>query len=411
MNVPKRKPDLKAISECILFLGVFSVYALLSLQNAGPSLMFITKPVALVTVLFAIFVLFRFRLFPAKVYPELWLLGLYTVLACVPGFFCAVDPAMHKDIAVRLAEGFLLVTAVYALTGLTGSPKAVFWALFLTGFVFTVISLCGGLDYWRRYRQTIGNLNPNHFARVALFAVFAGIGLMNEYKGWRRLAFIPVTLFCVYMVITSGSRVALAALLIGCTLYIILSWQRADLKKFYRFFLPGCGILLLAAVGFFLIRQPYQLYSIWKRFLLLFNGDTASTRFSGIVLAFRHFLSRPIFGIGAYQFGAISEGTLAKALTHCHFDTVELLMSFGLCGFAAYAGAGFYGGRGLKRIICLNGCESPKLGSLPIALAALFAAYIVLGIGDATIYEVNCQMVWGFLTCSGMLNRMNGPAV
>lgn len=414
MNAAGRAERFRSISEYILFFGVLAVYILLSLQNAGPSLMMFAKPAAALTAGYAVFALFRFKLFPAKVYPELWLLGLYTVFACVPGLITAQDAAAQRDMAVRLAEGFALTLAVYSLCGITGSAKRMLWVLLLGGAAYIVCALFGGLHYYRHFRQTIGNLNPNHFARVSLFAVFAGIGLMVEEASWKKWLFAPVILVCMYFVVASGSRTALAALAVGCVMYVILTWRRDDLRAFYlKVLLPVCAAGLVAAIAYFVIKQPYQLYSLRKRFVSLFSADdgTASTRFSSMLLALRQFITHPLFGIGAYQFSSVSEGVLAEPLNHCHFDMAELLMSFGIFGFASHALAGFYGARGLVRTLKLNGASNPRAGALPVALTCLFAAYLILGIGDATIYEVNCMMVWGFLTACGMMNRMNGPSV
>ncbi len=136
--------------------------------------------------------------------------------------------------------------------------------------------------------------------------------------------------------------------------------------------------------------------------MLFSDGNSSgSYRTEAAKLALDMFLAHPLTGVGAYQFASFSGETLELALNHCHCDIAELLMSFGLFGTLCYAGAAVFGVRGSIRL-----CRRPGADTMAAAMAALFLAYIVMGIGECTIYEVNCQMVWGGMLACGLLDRL-----
>lgn len=410
MEKCKKRPDLKTVSIGLLFAGLALMYVLLCFQNAAGSLMKLIKPIGALTAAWAVFVLFRFRLFPAKVFPELWLYGMYIIAACLPGVFIAQDRAAHIDIAARLIQSLAMVGSVYALMGLSRSAKPVLWILALGAIAYAVYGLTVGFEYYRVFRQTLGNINANIFARVPLFAVPAALGLMNEYRGWKRLLFLPLLAACAYVLLISGSRTALLACVASVAVYIALTAPRADLKKFYLRFLLPCALVGAAAlVGYMLMRNPYMLKSILTRAAMLFSDGNGSTslRMDSIKTALRLFAKNSFFGIGAYQFSLHND----IVLNHCHCDLAELLMSFGMVGTLLYCAAGYYGARGIVRTLRLQGLKNPPAGSMAAAMASLFVSFLIVGIADITIYEVTCQMIWGALTACGMLNRLNGTAV
>lgn len=410
MQLSKKKPGLKEISIGVLFTGLALLYVLLCFQNAAGSLMRLVKPIGALTAAYAVFVMFKYRLFPAQIYPELWLYGLYILAACIPGFFIAQDRAAHADIAMRLVQGLAMVGSVYALMGLSRSAKPVLWILVLGAAAYAVYGLTVGFEYYRVFRQTLGNINANIFARVPLFAVPAALGLMNEYRGWKRLLFVPLLAACAYVLLISGSRTALLACGAGVLVYILLTAKRPDLKKFYlRFLLPCAGAAAVLGIVYMAVFNPYMLKSIVTRFAMLFSdgNNSSSLRMESIMKALSLFAKQPVFGIGAYQYALHND----IVLNHCHCDIAELLMAFGLVGTLLYAAAGYYGARGIVRTMRLEGLKNPPAGSMAAAMASLFVIYIVVGLADITIYEVTCQFIWGALTACGMLNRLNGTAV
>jgi O-antigen ligase len=282
--------------------------------------------------------------------------------------------------------------------------------LVLGVLAYAVYGITVGFEYYRVFRQTLGNINANIFARVPLFAVPAALGLMNEYRGWKRMLFLPVLAACAYVLLIAGSRTAILACGAGVLVYILLTAKRKDLKKFYlRFLLPCAAAAAVLGVAFLTIKNPYLLKSIVTRFVMLFQdgNNSSSLRVESIMKALSLFGESPVFGIGAYQYALHND----LVLNHSHCDIAELLMSFGLCGTLLYAAAGYYGGRGIVRTLRLEGLENPPANSMAAAMASLFVIYIVVGIADITVYEVTCQFIWGALTACGMLNRLNGTAV
>lgn len=405
-----KKPDLRTASVGVLFVGLALLYVLLCFQNAAGSLMALVKPVGALTAAYAVFVMFRFRLFPAQIYPELWLYGLYVLSACGLSLFGAQDKAAHIDMAMRFVQGFAMVGSVYALIGLSRSAKPVLWILALGAAAYAVYGLTVGFEYYRVFRQTLGNINANIFARVPLFAVPAVLGLMNAHRGWKRLAFLPLLAACAYIILVSGSRTALLACGVAVAVYVALTARRADLKKFYlRFLLPCAAAAAVLGVGYMLLRNPYMLKSILTRITMLFSdgNNSSSLRMESIGKALSLFAQHPVFGIGAYQFSLHN----ATGLNHAHCDIAELLMAFGSVGTLLYCAAGYYGARGIVRTLRLEGLSNPPADSMAAAMASLFVSFLVVGFADITIYEVTCQFVWGALTACGMLNRLSGPAV
>jgi len=394
----------------VLFVGCALLYVLLCFQNAAGSLMKLVKPIGALTAAYAAFVMFRFRLFPAQIYPELWLYGLYIASACCLSFFGAQDKAVHIDMAMRLVQGLAMVGSVYALIGLCRSAKPVLWVLALGAAAYAVYGLTVGFEYYRVFRQTLGNINANIFARVPLFAVPAVLGLMNAQRGWKRIAFLPLLAACAYIILVSGSRTALLACAVSVLVYIALTAKRPDLKTFYlRFLLPCAAAAAVLGVLYMAFFNPYMLKSIFTRILMVFtdSNDSGSLRLQGLSKAISLFLQHPVFGIGAYQFSLHN----ASSLNHAHCDIVELLMAFGLVGTALYCAAGYYGARGVVRTLRLEGLAHPPADSMAAAMASLFVSYLLVGVFDITVYEATCQFIWGALTACGMLNRLRGPAV
>lgn len=406
----KTSDTLRTVSTVVLFTGLCTLYVLLTFQNAAGSLMRFIRPIGVATAAYAVFAVFRFGLFPAQVYPELWLYGLYIVAACVPGFFLAEDMPAHRDMAKRLAQALCVVGSVYALMGVSRSAKPVLWILVIGALAYTVYGLTKGFAYYRVFRQTLGNINANIFARVPLFAVPAVLGLMNEQTSWRRLLFFPLLLSCAYVLLIAGSRTALIACGVEVLSYIVLTGKRADLRRFYlRVLLPAALVALVGGLIYLLARDPYLLTSILTRARMLFSDGNGSTsiRLRSITKALSLFTQKPVFGIGAYQFSL--HNTLS--LNHAHCDLAELLMSFGLVGTLLYGAAGFYGARGLVRTLRYEGLVRPPRSSMAAAMLSLLIGYLVVGLGDITIYEVTCQFLWGALTACGMLNRLSGKTV
>lgn len=391
----------------VLFCGLAFLYVLLCFQNAAGSLMKLAKPVGACTAAYALFVLFRFRLFPAKIAPELWLYGLYILSACIPGFFIAQDRAAHVDIAMRLIQGLAMVGSLYALLGLCENARPLLWILVLGAVAYALYGIFVGFTYYRVFRQTLGNINANIFARVPLFAVPAVLGLMNEHTGWKRALFLPLLAACAYVMLVSGSRTALIACAAGVVVYIALTARRPDLRRFYlRYLLPFAGAAAVLGAGLILWKDPYLLKSIFTRFVMLFQdgNDSGSLRLSSIGKALELFAGSPVLGIGAYQFGLHNE----IGLNHAHCDIAELLMAFGGLGTALYCAAGWCGARGIVRMLRSESLSAQ--GSLAAAMASLFVVYIVVGIADITIYEATCQLIWGGLTACGMLGRLGKRA-
>ena len=408
----KKAWDLRTVSIGVLWIGLGLLYILLTQENVSGSNMALMRPIGMATALYAAFVLIRFRLFPMKVYPELWLFGLYIVAACVPGFFLAADRAAHMHMARRLAQGFAMVVSVYAFLGLTRSSRPILWLLLGASLIFAALGLAGRITYYRVFRQTLGGLNANIYARTPMFGFLACLGLMNACRGWKRIAFVPALAACAYMLLVSGSRATILSWASGTAVYIALTAPREDLRGFYRkVLLPAAAGAAVLCVVVLLIRNPYQLKSFWTRATMFFSDGNHSTssRLAAITEALRQFARHPVFGIGAYQFRTLTAGTLD--LNHAHCDLAELLMAYGLVGTALYVACAFYGARGIVRTLRLQGLKNPPAGSMAATMAGLFVAYLVMGLGDITIYEMNCQFVWAALTACGMLNRLNGTAV
>lgn len=394
-----RKPAGYALFGCTTLL-----YILISLQNAGASLMAFIRPLGAVTGVLAAASLIGYRLFPKKVWPELWLYGLYIVAACVPGLFTAADRAAHIDMTMRFAQSFVMAASVYAAVGVARSVKPLLWMLILGAAAYLAVGLSGGFYFYRNTRQTIGNLNANQFARVPFFALMAALGLMNLYRGWKRLAFIPVLAGCAYMILISGSRAALLCCGAGVLAFIALTAREREYRRFYlKTFLPVCiGAAAVGAVVMY-FTNIHLFHGIVRRISMLFSdgNGSGSYRVEAAKLALDTFLTHPLTGIGAYQFASFSGETLSGVLNHCHCDIAELLMSFGLLGTLCYAGAAVFGARGSIRLY-----RRADTNAMAAAMVALFLAYIVMGIGECTIYEVNCQMVWGGMLACGLLERL-----
>lgn len=413
MENTKKRPDLRTASIAALSCGLALVYLLLCFQNANGSLMVLTRPIGVLTAAYAAFVLIKFRLFPGQVYPELWLYALYILSACIPGFFIAQDKAAHADIAMRLLQSLAMVASVYALMGIAKSAKPILWILTLGAAAYAIYGLTVGFEYYRVFRQTLGNINANIFARVPLFAVPAILGLMNGYRGWKRVLFLPLLAACAYVLLISGSRTAQISCILGVCVYIALTAQREDLRRFYlRCLLPCVAAVAVLGIVYMVLRNPYMLKSIATRFVMIFQDGNGSTslRMQSIRTALNQFAHHPVFGIGAYQFKLfpLQDGSV---LNHAHCDLAELLMAFGFVGTALYCLAGYYGARGIVRMLRFEGLKNPPADSTAAAMASLFVAYIAAGLTDITIYEASCQLIWGALTACGMLNRMRGTAV
>ncbi|WP_141400324.1 O-antigen ligase family protein [Ureibacillus acetophenoni] len=228
-----------------------------------------------------------------------------------------------KFLFERISITSLEITIANA--GLIFNGMSLVW--YIAGILITdgsVDTISFGLLIDRDYPRLIGLLDdPNIYVFFnTLFFCFYVTNLkgVKHYSGF---------LLCLITSLLTFSRGGLVSLLLVSVLYLVLS-SSAKRIKWIGLFLPVIGVIY--AVSYF---TPININRIIINRINDFTNDQGSGRFELWEQALDYFMSKPLLGIGAFNFSDYYAFHHHKTL-YVHNTYLEILAESGILGFTLF---------------------------------------------------------------------------
>jgi glycosyltransferase involved in cell wall biosynthesis len=285
-------------------------------------------------------------------------------LACLAGWLCAAPGRIRPVLSGLLALcGVLAFLAVLEATGVHSvQSQEVLWGTLV------------------RARVTMND--PNLLGGLLAAVAAAGVPLALSARGRLRPALLWAGIgVCAAGVFATGSRGALAGLVLGVVLAVVLT-PGSRRAKLIAAALAGTGLLAgLAALGPAWITQ---------RVIEAGSDPGVSNRMDLIVKGFRLFAMKP-FGIGMGNWLTVFErtfGHVAVGTDESHMTLVTVLAEAGVPGFVGIVGAWVSAVAAALRT--RGGVRSPE------AVAAVAGA-VVLIVQSATYSIETSKPLWFFI--------------
>ena len=246
--------------------------------------------------------------------------------------------ADNSSASLMYVRGYIETLALLFLMTVKEYSKNEIEAFEITQLVLLVILLWLGFAetdwYGDRNTMTIfGTMcDPNYFAGLFLLPISAALKKVKENKIYMIICPILIILG-VYMVITSGSRGGLLALVVTIVAYVFINAKNAK----QRFI--GLGIAIILAVIFWTIIIPILPESVSERFSVVKVIESRGTHRVDIWISMldtiRHstwelFCGR---GITAYH-EMMVDGELVHVVAHNQF--IQALYNQGIFGFITF---------------------------------------------------------------------------
>ena len=215
----------------------------------------------------------------------------------------------------------------------------------------------------------------------------------------RKKIYLPIIVAFSILCLLSGSRTALAVMLISFSILIIGHYSKqGDILKFIKG-VSILGIILILLI--ILITQNEVLYNLLgsrvETFFDSITGKTTSegstiTRFSMISDAIDLFLKKPLLGLGLNTFRIYSGYG-----TYSHNNYTELLVSIGLLGILVYYSLFIW--LLIKAIRLYKATKDIKyVCVISIVLAAMIGDF-----GTVSYYSESLYIIWLF--CVSLIDR------
>lgn len=170
----------------------------------------------------------------------------------------------------------------------------------------------------------------NTMGRLASIAVIVWVCYGIEKKNYLYFIFM---LMPFLMVLASGSRTAVAILLLGIIITVI---AKIGSEKSYKFLL----IIPIVAVSLYLVLQLDIFDAIKLRYFSLYSATTVgegdgAMRINMMKWGIEWFKESPIWGYGIGNYGQLLANKIGWG-TYAHNNFIELLVGVGIIGFSLY---------------------------------------------------------------------------
>lgn len=228
--------------------------------------------------------------------------------------------------------------------------------------------------------------------------------LTKKTSAFRKSVNVIILIALATMLLLTGSRKATLFVLFGFVLFFVLYNRKENIGKKLMMYI---AIIAVLVVAFNIVRSLPMFSTIIERFELLFEGffsenpsyQTDETRKEMISTGFSAFTDKPIFGNGTGHSYKLFQ-------TYSHNNFIELLMNYGMVGFALY-----------YTIYAVIIVKLFKRARVKDPLAIYFLVYIcvqvLLGVGAVSYYgrttQVVVAMAFGYLT--GINKQQKGNEV
>ena len=348
------------------FFLIFLVYALIISIWAFNEEKFVTFPIKIAYIIsMLIYCLKKDRcLLPFQIWSFVMIL-LSIIATLVAGF------SSHSIYTlINVIQVFIIGYVTYGYID-SDHKRNLFINAFITGgfILFARLLITTPLSVWlsfARLGETIG-YNSNDVGNKAMISAFFAILMMKNSKNKKLLFFIMFLLFGG-LVLFSGSRKALIALVIGfILLYTIGLKSKKDLV------LSVFGIAIVLIILYVFIMNNDALYKTIGRRIesminVLFNGGNEASsidlREKYMSIAWSFVKESPIVGIGLGEF-AIKSGIGV----YCHCDYLEVLCSYGFVGAIIYYSTYF---KSIKSFLFSKNKDTMKYSMVILTIVILF---------------------------------------
>ena len=221
----------------------------------------------------------------------------------------------------------------------------------LASFILaTVLSAPIFLISPQQYSDLAGRLygltgNANSYGVQVTASLIASLYFFGKSRALIiKLGALSVIVLCIYLILLTGSRKAIAGIFAVFAIYIYFESKRLSkisLKKTAALVIP---ILILNVVSFVLLRDSPHFHRIERLLNAYLSGDAAShlesseiNRFYLYQEGWKAAMENPIFGVGLKNFGEIELGFFnQQAGTYAHSSYIELLATSGIVGFTLW---------------------------------------------------------------------------
>lgn len=275
---------------------------------------------------------------------SIWYIVFFLFSILSVAFYLQSDPSILFPIFVSLIISFCFIQTINT----TDKLEACLNMYVVSAIVMALMILqTGQLDYLfinsiqqeRLGTEITGNAN----ILTALFmyaGVFAAWFMIYAERKMSRLIYLLALIFILFIMISSGGRKTIVAVLLTMGLFLIMK-GKYDKWKILR----NITITIIAIVSFFMIiwNVPLLYELIGERFEGLFdlfvgkdsNVNSDSTREQMFILAIEKWLNRPLLGYGIDSFKFFNRGVTGH-FYYAHNNVAELLYDVGIIGFLLF---------------------------------------------------------------------------
>lgn len=314
--------ELPSIYEIIGFLLIVSIWAFNEEK-------YITYPIKIVFIL---------------VYGYYWLRNLHDtinkyqgwcLLMCIASFFAtfvAEDTSVAIHTFINVLQCFLIAFTLSAYLQEKGQVVQFLKYLAFGGLIlFIRLLLVTPVSVWTSFSRLGAEIgyNANDVGNKAAIAAIVSICLFRNRAEAHRKFYALLYIFLTVIVLFSGSRKALLALIVATIMIYTVGLE----KKQYLIF-SVIGLIIVLYIGYQYIMTNSSLYqTIGRRIESMINvafygGSEASSidlREKYMTLAWSFIKRSPIFGVGLGNFASMSGLGI-----YCHCDYLEVMCSYGI---------------------------------------------------------------------------------
>lgn len=235
--------------------------------------------------------------------------------------------------------------------------------------------------------------NANTFSALMMIAAASALWLMlNREKGWEKFLFFLATVAIFALMLFSGGRKTIVAVLVALVFYILFKGKSGVKHVVGKLFII---VAIVAGIYALLMEVPFFYELIGNRFEGMFDFFSGNSQISGdetrykmIEIGLNKWLESPVFGYGVDSFKYYNV-TVTGHFYYAHNNYVELLYDLGIIGFLAYYG---FVVKTLKDLFKIKG-EYKKYASLGIGLIFMILVY---DMGGISFYSTFPLMILSF---------------
>lgn len=276
-----------------------------------------------------------------------FVLGTYMLIFLAFILFCAFSIMWSKNAPVALTRTLTLVQlwlmSLVLISYLTYecNIEATIWAIFFSGVIgslyifgyYGVDEYLEMLEAGERAGSEIANVNT-----VGMYmAITTIIGFFLGYEKKKIYCYI-LLLPAVVLALGSGSRKALAMMVIGIILIVLFNYiNNANWKKALKAIL----IMIALTIVFFMVKDMPIFETVFDRFDSMtgekgpVDGSTR-IRMKMIEEGWKYFKQHPLSGTGIANSFIVSVKIPGAGSTYLHNNFIELLATVGIFGFVFY---------------------------------------------------------------------------